>query len=189
MRYKRCPDRPTLNDASVRKGFVMDFWEFIFTVLILGPLLLLWGFAVFDIFRRGDLGGWAKALWLVVVLAFPWIGTLVYVVINPNPWRGARDNPADQRAASPNDPVQQTASALVPAATDTVGQLATLGELRANGTLTEEEFQQQKARILAASSAATATAAALPTVSVPTVVLPPMDAAETAGPANSPSPS
>ena len=54
------------------------FWETFFLILIFLPLALVWGFTVFDIFRRDDIGGLTKALWLAGVIIFPFIGTLVY---------------------------------------------------------------------------------------------------------------
>ena len=58
----------------------MSFWDAFFLFLIYVPLIMVWGFAVFDIFQRDDLGGGAKAVWLVCVVLLPFVGTLIYLL-------------------------------------------------------------------------------------------------------------
>ena len=45
--------------------------------------LVLWVRAVIDVFRRNDLSGGGKALWVVGMLIFPFIGLLLYVMLRP----------------------------------------------------------------------------------------------------------
>ena len=60
------------------------FWETFFLLLIFLPLVLVWAFALVDIFRRDDIGGGSKALWVAVIILLPFFGTLVYLVVRPN---------------------------------------------------------------------------------------------------------
>lgn len=60
------------------------FWEAFFLMMIWIPLVMLWGFALVDIFRRPDLGGGMKALWVVIVFVLPWIGVLIYLATRPS---------------------------------------------------------------------------------------------------------
>ena len=46
----------------------MSFWDAFFLLLIYIPLIMLWIFAVMDIFRRDDIGGLHKAVWVAVVI-------------------------------------------------------------------------------------------------------------------------
>src|SRR5436190_1590300 len=101
----------------------MDFWELLSFFLITVPLVLLWCFALFDIFRRHDLGGWAKALWLVVVLLVPWFGTLIYVVMRPKGMAGALAMSMDQHAGPPAAAPAPVAAAQPAETTDLVAQL------------------------------------------------------------------
>lgn len=55
--------------------FVTMFWFFLFFAWI---YLLISVYA--DVFRSPDLSGWAKALWVVFMLALPMLGVLVYLV-------------------------------------------------------------------------------------------------------------
>ena len=58
---------------------------------------------------------------------------------------GCRGAPTGNGAVRQRDPAQRSA----PSTTDTLEQLKALGELKAQGVLTEEEFAAQKAKILA----------------------------------------
>jgi hypothetical protein len=75
----------------------MDFWDVFWLLLIFIPLLLVWTFAIVDIFQREDLPGWLKAVWVLVVVVLPFIGTFVYLIFRP------RDNTPDQAQAILSD--------------------------------------------------------------------------------------
>jgi hypothetical protein len=67
----------------------MDFWDYFWLLLIFLPLAMMWGFALYDLFHRDDLGGAAKAVWLVVIIFLPFVGTFIYLTLRP---RGATAN-------------------------------------------------------------------------------------------------
>lgn len=49
-------------------------------VLALGVVfIVLFG----DVLRRHDISGWAKAGWLVLLLALPFLGCLIYIIVRP----------------------------------------------------------------------------------------------------------
>jgi Phospholipase_D-nuclease N-terminal/Short C-terminal domain len=122
---------------------LMDFWDFFWLLLIFIPLLLVWGFALVDIFRRDDLAGWLKALWVVVVVIAPFFGTLVYLI-----FRQPGATPDERQA------MDQASREFVEkyAPTDSTQQLALLSDLHDRGKLTDEEFTAEKARVLAHDS-------------------------------------
>jgi hypothetical protein len=98
-----------------------------------------------DIFRSDDMGGWAKALWSLLVLFLPFLGVFVYLIA-----RGGGMVERDMKAAQASeaafqDYVRQTASS----STSTADELVKLAELRDSGVLTAEEFEAQKASLLA----------------------------------------
>ena len=75
-----------------------DFWESFFLFLIFLPLVTLWAFALIDLFKRHDLSGGAKALWLVVIIVIPIFGALIYIAMRPSETSAPRpytDNPRD----------------------------------------------------------------------------------------------
>jgi Short C-terminal domain/Phospholipase_D-nuclease N-terminal len=97
-----------------------------------------------DIFRSHDLSGWGKALWFLFVLLIPLIGVLVYLIV-----RGGSMHDRMQRQAQQDD--QQFREYVQDAAgsQSTADQLTKLADLRDRGVITSEEFDRQKAKILA----------------------------------------
>jgi len=100
---------------------------------------------VIDIFRSKDLGGFAKALWVVFVIFLPYLGVFIYLIARGGKMheRQVADAKASQDAFATY--VQQTAGA----GTSTADQLHKLADLRDRGVITAEEFDAQKAKLLA----------------------------------------
>ena len=98
-----------------------------------------------DIFRSRDLGGGAKALWAIFVIVVPFLGVLVYLIA-----RGHSMTDRDVQQAQAQDaafrPYVQDAAATNGGTAD---ELAKLADLQAQGVITDAEFAQQKAKILA----------------------------------------
>ncbi|GHJ50086.1 membrane protein [Catellatospora sp. TT07R-123] len=132
----------------------MDFWDVFWLLLIFIPLLLIWAFAIVDIFRRDDLSGWLKALWIVVVILAPFFGTLIYLIFR-RPGATPQERQAMDQAS--RDFVQKYAP------TDTAQQLSMLADLHDRGKLTDAEFAAEKARVLDAAKAVTPTTPSGPT--------------------------
>jgi len=97
-----------------------------------------------DIFRSHDLNGWEKALWFLFVLFIPLIGVLVYLIARGGKMheRAVRDQ--QQQEQQFRTYVQETASSATPA-----DQLAKLADLRDRGVISAEEFEREKAKVLA----------------------------------------
>ena len=125
---------------------VADFWESFFLFLIFVPLAMIWAFALLDIFRRDDIGGGSKALWVATVIILPFLGTLIYLIVRPA--GGTREERAIIDELN-HEYVQRYAG--TPA-----DELKTLADLHDRGKLTDDEFAAEKARVLGAGAAATA---------------------------------
>jgi ABC-type multidrug transport system fused ATPase/permease subunit len=125
----------------VLDAFLTMLYFFLFIIWI---WLLIMVFM--DIFRSHDMGGWAKALWVIFIVILPFLGVLVYLITRGGKMheRQAADAARQQKAF--NEYVRQAAG--TPGA-DTASQLSQLADLKAKGVLTEEEFEAQKAKILA----------------------------------------
>ena len=106
-------------------------------------IMILW--RVFgDIFRSDDLGGGAKAAWCIFVIFLPFLGIFVYLIARGNEM-GKRD--LETAAAQEKEfraYVQQTAGS-----GGTASELERLAALKDSGVLTQQEFDQQKAKLLA----------------------------------------
>jgi len=98
-----------------------------------------------DIFRSHDLSGWAKALWFVFVLFIPLIGVLVYLIARGGEMQQRAQQQAQQQDQEVRRYIQQTANE-----GNSADQLAKLADLRDRGVITADEFEQQKAKVLAA---------------------------------------
>jgi hypothetical protein len=99
-----------------------------------------------DIFRSHDLSGWAKALWFLFVLFIPLIGVLVYLIVRGSKMHERAARQAQQQDVEARRYIQQ-AAADSPAST--ADQLAKLADLRDRGVITAEEFDREKAKVLA----------------------------------------
>jgi hypothetical protein len=98
-----------------------------------------------DIFRSHDLSGWAKALWFVFVLFIPLIGVLVYLIARGGEMQQRAQQDAQQQDQEVRRYIQQAAD--TPSSAD---QLAKLADLRDRGVITADEFDREKAKVLAA---------------------------------------
>lgn len=119
---------------------------------------MLWFFAFFlwiwlvvacltDVFRSHDLSGWGKALWTLDIFVLPLLGVLFYLIV-----RGAKMHERDLQHAQAQDEaltarIQQAAGTGLSGSAD---ELSKLADLRDRGVITEEEFQQEKTKLLAA---------------------------------------
>jgi membrane protein implicated in regulation of membrane protease activity len=98
-----------------------------------------------DIFRSHDLSGSAKALWFVFVLFIPLIGVLVYLIARGGEMQHRAAQQAQQQDQEARRYIQQAAAEGTPA-----DQLAKLADLRDRGVITADEFDREKAKVLAA---------------------------------------
>jgi hypothetical protein len=112
-----------------------SFWETFFLILIFLPLALVWAGALLDIFRRDDMGGASKALWVATVILVPFFGTLIYLIARPV---GATPEERDM--------LDQFETRSAP--DDSAAALKMLSELHDRGKLTDDEFAAEKARVL-----------------------------------------
>jgi uncharacterized membrane protein YgcG len=121
-------------------------------------LWVLWIFLLFrvvaDIFRDDSLSGWGKTGWLVFVLVLPFVGVLIYVIA-----RGADmgRRSAEERQRHRDAYLHSTGGhgggavgggGAGGGGASEADQLAKLGQLRAHGDITDEEFRRAKEKIL-----------------------------------------
>ena len=115
---------------------------FVFFLWVLWFWLL---FTVFgDLFRRHDIGGGAKTLWVIFVIIAPFLGTFVYLIAEGK-GMGERQLQRVQASQTQMDSYVRT----VASSSNAADQIAKAKELLDNGTLTQPEFDQIKAKALA----------------------------------------
>ena len=97
-----------------------------------------------DVFRSEDLGGGAKAGWVLLLLVLPYLGVLIYLI--------ARGGSMHERSAERARAAEEAAQAYIreaAGAPSPAEELSKLAELKDKGVLSQEEFAAQKAKLLA----------------------------------------
>ena len=124
----------------------MPFLDMIWSIFVFF-LLIAWIWVVIsvisDIFRSKDINGFSKAIWMLFVIAIPWLGVLAYILL-----RG--DGMQERNAQIMMDAAEkQRAYIQGMASTSTADELSKLAELKDKGVINDAEFEAQKARLLA----------------------------------------
>jgi hypothetical protein len=114
---------------------------FIFFAFFIWIWLLFSVFA--DIFRRKDIGGGAKALWIIFVILFVYLGVLIYIIAEHN---GMAERSAKDMASAQ---AQQEAYIKSVAGSSPADQIAQAKQLLDSGAITQAEFDDIKAKALA----------------------------------------
>jgi hypothetical protein len=112
-------------------------WFFIFFIWI---WLLITVFA--DIFRSHDMGGFAKAIWVIFVIFVPYLGVFVYLIARGHKMHEHAMEAAQAQDAAARAYIQQAAGT-TPSAAD---ELARLADLKDRGVIDDAEFQRLKAK-------------------------------------------
>ena len=114
-------------------------------------LWIMWFFLLFrvigDIFRNHESSGWNKALWLILVLLLPFLGVFIYVIVHGSDMSRRSMARAEEQQRALQDYFQKTAGP--GGGGSSADELAKLAELKDKGAITEAEYQQAKAKILA----------------------------------------
>jgi hypothetical protein len=98
-----------------------------------------------DVFRRRDIGGWAKAGWTVFLIVLPFLGVLAYLI-------SQHDKMADRSAEDARGQQKQFDEYVKTVAGDGGGaaEIEKAKRLLDTGAITQLEFDQLKAKALAA---------------------------------------
>ena len=100
-----------------------------------------------DIFRRQDLSGVIKVVWIFVLFWIPFFGAMAYLIARP------KDAPSELFATTPGAPAQTAPAGPVQPAVvsaSAADEIAKLAALKDSGAITPAEFDSAKAKALAA---------------------------------------
>ena len=122
-------------------GATLTFWDLIFGMVFFF-FWIMWIMIVInifvDIFRRNDLSGLWKVIWIIVIFWIPFIGILIYIFSRPK--MTAQDLEMATQAEAATKAASQVSVA---------DQLEKLTQLRDAGTISVPEYEQLKAKLLA----------------------------------------
>lgn len=127
-----------MSSYPLLNAFLTMFWLFIWILWIFLVIRIL-----MDIFRSHDLGGWAKAGWLILVLLLPFLGVFVYLIARGRHMSQHEIDHAQQQEQDFRSYVRDAA-----AGNGQADELSKLADLREKGVITDEEFQRGKAKVL-----------------------------------------
>jgi hypothetical protein len=123
------------------------FLDVIWSMLVfVGFVFWIWlAVMVFaDIFRRRDMGGFAKAMWIVFVIFIPLLGVLVYLIAHHNSIADRNVKQAEAARAAFDEQVREAAGKSGPAT-----EIATAKSLLDAGAISEDEYEDLKGKALA----------------------------------------
>jgi hypothetical protein len=96
-----------------------------------------------DIFRRNDIGGFAKAMWVVFVVILPWLGVLIYLIAQHDGMRERSIKQAQQQKEQFDSYVREAAAG------GSADEISKAKQLLDSGAITQAEFEALKAKALA----------------------------------------
>ena len=97
-----------------------------------------------DVFRRRDIGGWAKAAWTVFMIALPFLGVLSYLITQHDGMAERSAQQVKQSKQQMDDYVRSVAG------NGTAGEIEKAKGLLDSGAITQPEFDALKTKALAA---------------------------------------
>lgn len=116
--------RNFLTDAFAVFMFVLWFW---LLIIVIG-----------DLFRRHDIAGWGKAIWVIALVVFPYLGILVYVITQS---RGMAQRNSEQAQQS-REELRRVVGFSV------ADEIEKLDRLKKSGSITDQEFARLRAKLV-----------------------------------------
>ncbi|HEU4544873.1 MAG TPA: SHOCT domain-containing protein [Microlunatus sp.] len=124
----------------------MDFWDFVW--------LLIWSFffvmylmvlfqIIGDLFRDPEVGGFAKAVWIIGLIVLPLLVALIYLIARGRGMAERQSGAVRQARAETDQYIKSVAS------TSPADQIASAKTLLDDGAISQTEFEQLKAKALA----------------------------------------
>ncbi len=127
--------------------FLSVFWDLL---IFFAWVIFIWIAitVLIDVFRRHDISGWAKAAWVILVVILPWVGVLIYLIVNHNGMNERRAQDNQQAQAQFDDYVRKAAGT-----GGAASEIEKAKQLLDSGAINQQEFDALKAKALQGSSA------------------------------------
>ena len=123
----------------------MEFGEFLWSLLVIFFMIMYFMIlfsVVIDLFRNHQMGGFAKALWIIFLIFVPLISLLIYVIVY------GKSMAQRQQAAVVEAQQEQDAYIKQVAGTSPAEQIAQAQQLLNSGAISQDEFDKLKAMAL-----------------------------------------
>ena len=89
-----------------------------------------------DLFRRHDISGWAKVIWVIALIIFPYLGIFIYLI---SQHRGMAER-QQRRAQQARDELRQVVGY------SAADEIEKLERLKSSGSISNEEYTRLRAR-------------------------------------------
>ena len=120
----------------------------VFQAILLAFLFMAYLILVFvivgDLMRDHKLSGWWKAVWIIALILIPWLTGLIYII--------ARGKGMAERSAAQAAEIQQAQADYIKQVSgnsDPATQIANAKKLHDQGVISDQEFEELKAKALA----------------------------------------
>ena len=123
----------------------MEFGQFLWSLLVIFFMIMYFMIlfsVVIDLFRNHQMGGFAKALWIIFLIFIPLISLLVYVIVY------GKSMAQRQQAAVTEAQQEQDAYIKQVAGTSPAEQIAQAQQLLSSGAISQDEYDKLKAKAL-----------------------------------------
>lgn len=128
------------------RGTNVSFGEFLWytiAIFFFVAFLMVLFYIFADLFRDQDLGGWAKAAWILALIFFTWIAALVYLIVRGKGMAERNVKAAQEMQEAQTNYIRDVAG------TSPADQIHRAKELLDAGAISQAEFDSIKAKALA----------------------------------------
>ena len=116
------------------RNFLVDVLSIFVFVVWFWLLIVIFG----DLFRRHDISGWGKALWVIGLVLFSYLGVLVYLITQG---RGMAERNV-QQAQQAREELRRVVGYSV------ADEITKLDQLKKSGSITADEYGRLRARLV-----------------------------------------
>jgi predicted PurR-regulated permease PerM len=123
----------------------VEFGQFLWSLLIIFFMIMYFMIlfsVVIDLFRNHQMGGFAKALWIIFLIFIPLLSLLVYVIVYGKSMAQRQQQAVTEAQQEQADYIKQVAG------TSPAEQIAQAQQLLNSGAISQDEFDKLKAKAL-----------------------------------------
>ena len=123
-----------LSEGFTFRNFLTDVFAVFMFVLWFWLLIIVIG----DLFRRHDISGWGKAIWVIVLIVFPYLAIFAYLITQS---RGMAER-SSRQAQQARDELRSVVGFSV------ADEIEKLDRLRKSGSITDQEFARLRTKLV-----------------------------------------
>jgi predicted PurR-regulated permease PerM len=123
----------------------VQFGEFLWSLLLIFFMIMYFMIlfsVVIDLFRNHQMGGFAKALWIIFLIFIPLISLLIYVIVYGKSMAERQQSAVVQAQQDQDAYIKQVAG------TSPAEQIAQAQQLLNSGAISQDEFDKLKTKAL-----------------------------------------